>query len=231
MKEFQVSVWYLYCTFITLRWCSIVTGQSIVLYSSLHLILSNKKQLRWVLAMIIFDGIICHVPTSVLTWGSNSPNPTSYPFPYSIYEKFQVSVFFLQELVISALCIYHTIRILRPEGRIRGNTPFRVMTHLIYVNILIIILDITILGLEYAGLYDIQTAYKGLVYSVKLKLEFSILSRLVELTKSRVAKDTERSIHLETFDEDEAKRRAIRGDRLAGYMAFVSAELPVGPRK
>lgn len=43
------------------------------------------------------------------------------------------------------------------------------------------LLDLTVLGLEYAGDYSVQTAWKGLVYSVKLKLEFSILNKLVEL--------------------------------------------------
>ncbi|CAH0043636.1 unnamed protein product [Clonostachys solani] len=31
-------------------------------------------------------------------------------------------------------------------------------------------------------MYDIQTAYKGLVYSIKLKMEFTILNKLVEMT-------------------------------------------------
>jgi hypothetical protein len=55
------------------------------------------------------------------------------------------------------------------------------MKHLILVNIVVIALDVTILALEYNGFYSIQTAYKGMVYSVKLKMEFSILNRLVEM--------------------------------------------------
>jgi hypothetical protein len=60
-----------------------------------------------------------------------------------------------------------------------------VLNHLIVVNILVILLDVSILALEFANLFDIQTAWKPLVYSVKLKLEFSILNRLVELTRGR----------------------------------------------
>ncbi|KAK0657893.1 hypothetical protein B0T16DRAFT_453310 [Cercophora newfieldiana] len=59
----------------------------------------------------------------------------------------------------------------------------RLMVHLIIVNIVVVLLDVNILTIEYARLYNIQTAYKGLVYSVKLKVEFSILNRLVELTR------------------------------------------------
>lgn len=56
------------------------------------------------------------------------------------------------------------------------------MVHLIVVNVLLIVLDATILGLEYAGLYGYQTAWKALVYSVKLKMEFTVLNRLKEMT-------------------------------------------------
>jgi len=58
------------------------------------------------------------------------------------------------------------------------------MVHLIIVNIFVFLLDINILALEYVGLYNVQTVYKTLIYRVKLKLEFSILNRLVKLTKS-----------------------------------------------
>lgn len=59
------------------------------------------------------------------------------------------------------------------------------LRHLVVVNILVICLDITILGLEYADLYKLQTAYKAMAYSVKLKLEFSILNGLVKLARDR----------------------------------------------
>jgi hypothetical protein len=159
----------------------------------------------------------------VMVYGANSSNPTPFLLPYSIYEKVQVTIFFIQELLISGLYIIHTIKILRPEGNIRGKASREVMTHLIYVNAIIVFLDLTILGLEYSGLYDIQTAYKGLVYSVKLKLEFSILNRLVELTKNGkiASQSSERGgVHMDTFDG--RQRRQTRDDgQGAGYMAYI----------
>lgn len=41
-----------------------------------------------------------------------------------------------------------------------------------------------------ALVYDIQTSYKGAVYSVKLKLEFTILNQLMNLVKGRLADTT-----------------------------------------
>ncbi|KAJ3529483.1 hypothetical protein NM208_g9736 [Fusarium decemcellulare] len=98
-------------------------------------------------------------------------------------EKIQVSIFFLQEIVISSFYIFETVKLMRLErtmGNKRGSR--RLMNHLIFVNLLIILLDITILGLEYADQYEYQTSYKAFVYSTKLKLEFTILNRLVEMT-------------------------------------------------
>ena len=97
------------------------------------------------------------------------------------------------------------------------------------VNIIIVLLDITILGLEYSGLYDIQTVYKGLAYSVKLKLEFSILNRLVELTRGKFNSSNnynsnERSIQLDTFDEQRLKRMAAESDKEQGYEAYITSD-------
>jgi hypothetical protein len=84
------------------------------------------------------------------------------------------------------------------------------MARLIHINTIIVFFDHTILGLEYPGLYDIQTAYKALVYSMKLKLEFSILSRLVDLTKngSIASQSSERSgVQMDTFDNGRQRRQ------------------------
>jgi len=189
MKALQlVGVTWVYVTLIVVGWCAMVTGQSVVLYSRLHLIMHNEFRLRLVLAMIIVDAIICHAPIIVMVYGANSANPTPFIAPYSIYEKVQVTIFFIQETIISGIYIYETTKMMRIRRQVGDkNSARRLMTHLIAVNIIIVLLDMTILALEYAGMYDVQTSYKALVYSVKLKLEFSILNRLVELTRVRGA--------------------------------------------
>lgn len=181
----------IYATLILIGWCSMISGQSVVLYSRLHIVMHNKKRLRAVLIMIITNAIWLHIPIIVLVYGSNSNNPGPFIHPYSIYEKIQLTVFVLQELIISGLYLYETINLLKLEGTIgnHGNTT-NILHHLIYVNVLVILLDCSIVGLEFANLYEIQTSWKPLVYSVKLKLEFSILNRLVELTKSARSGDS-----------------------------------------
>ncbi|RSL83682.1 hypothetical protein CDV31_016800 [Fusarium ambrosium] len=87
--------------------------------------------------------------------------------------------------------------------------------YLLLVNVIIILLDILILVLEYADFYDFQTAYKAIVYSVKLKLEFNILNRLVKMANSNEISglrsqgpdiDTAAGIHLNIFNGDASSR-------------------------
>lgn len=54
---------------ITIGWWFMVTGQSLVLYSRLHLLTVDNRRLRWVLYMIVTDAILFHIPTTVLTFG------------------------------------------------------------------------------------------------------------------------------------------------------------------
>lgn len=183
---------WVYVTLIVIGWCCMVTGQSFVLYSRLHLIMHNETRQRLVLAMIIVDAVICHIPITVMVYGANSTNPEPFVRVYSIYEKLQVTIFFVQEVIISALYIYETTKLMRirqavqDSDKSKSNSSRNLMRHLITVNIIIVLLDFSVLALEYSGMYDIQTSCKAFVYSVKLKLEFSILNRLVELTtKSR----------------------------------------------
>jgi hypothetical protein len=174
----------IYATLILIGWCTMITGQSVVLYSRLHIVMHNEKRLRAVLIMIITNAIWLHLPVIVLIYGANTNNPKPFEKPYEIFEKIQLTVFVVQELIISGLYVYETTNLLKLERTIGNNNTRSVLHHLICVNILVMLLDFSILGLEFANMYEIQTAWKPLVYSVKLKLEFSILNQLVELTRN-----------------------------------------------
>ncbi|EEY22502.1 integral membrane protein [Verticillium alfalfae VaMs.102] len=225
-KNVQPNV---YATLILIGWCTMITGQSVVLYSRLHIVMLNQTRLRLVLIMIITNAVWLHLPIIVLVYGSNSANPGPFVHPYSVYEKIQLSVFFLQEIIISALYIWETTKRLRLEKSIGNMGTRKVMNHLIYVNLLVVFLDVSILALEFANLFDIQTAWKPLVYSAKLKLEFSILNRLVQLTRNsrngssytRSRNATNGGVALETFNGERNKQLGDEGDAAAEYEVHV----------
>lgn len=55
---------------------------------------------------------------------------------------------------------------------------------LVFINIAIILMDVALLSIEYASLLILETTLKGVFYSVKLKLEYAILGRLVKFVSS-----------------------------------------------
>jgi hypothetical protein len=136
--------------------------------------------------MIIFDAIVLSIPDIILAFLTNRPDaPPSVVNAFSIFDKIQVGAFFIQESIISGLYIYETVRLLGPSGEINRNPLRKLLAHLILVNILIFVFDATLLGTEYSGNWEIQTTYKPAIYSIKLKIEFSVLNRLVSIVKNK----------------------------------------------
>lgn len=172
-------------TLVTIGWCCMVTGQSMVLWSRLHLILWNQRVLRGILYLIIFDAIIFHIPTAVVAFGTNAPShPASFVKGYNVLERVQLIGFCIQETLLSALYIWGTLKFLRHTDE----TRYRYILHeLLIISVVIILLDGSVVGTQYAGLYSVQTTFKALVYSIKLKLEYAILRKLIKAVKVRRA--------------------------------------------
>lgn len=118
------------------------------------------------------------------------------------WDRVQLTVYFAQETALSMLYIWQARKYLRSSSLLsqphvdstsaNSNTPARagsetkqVLSHLVFANILVIALDIALLGVQYAGLFYLQGAFKPCVYGVKLKVEFAILNRLVETVRMR----------------------------------------------
>jgi hypothetical protein len=62
LKYFELAPIWIPVTLSTFGWCIMVTGQSLVLYSRLHLVVLNTTVLHWVLGMIIFNAIAFQIP-------------------------------------------------------------------------------------------------------------------------------------------------------------------------
>lgn len=174
---------YVYTSLGIAGWAAMVTGQSLVLYSRLHIVLPWQRLLRGILVMIVVNAVWLLVPTTVLLFLCNSPAAQRYEAPYFVFERIELTVFFLQEVVISTLYIHETYKMLRSYRGLVTGTNRATMVHLMLINLVIIALDISILILQYTNHYDLQTAWKPFVYSIKLKMEFSVLNRLVELSQ------------------------------------------------
>jgi hypothetical protein len=173
--------------------------------------------------MIILDGIVLHSITTVLTFGSNSNSLSPKTLQrfvngYSIMEKAQMVGFFVQEVILSAIYIREAIKMLKlseaihddvqsfddgtGHGHLRNSHVRKTMYQLLAINIIIITMDLALLGVEFANLYLIETTLKGVVYSIKLKLEFAVLGELVQFVQNR-------TVSSDTSDPRQPERRAI----------------------
>ncbi|KAJ5645631.1 hypothetical protein N7507_011642 [Penicillium longicatenatum] len=182
MKFFTRADTVLSVTILTVGWWTMVTGQSIVLYSRLHLVLRDEKTLIWVLRMIVFNFFLLQVPTTTLTYGANVIHTGSltWVWGYNVMEKVQLTGFTIQESFISTLYVIHTVKLLRLGANTTNHSDSRtIMYHVIGINCTNIAMDLLLLSLEYANQYAVQVVLKGLIYSIKLKLEFAVLGRLV----------------------------------------------------
>ncbi len=99
-------------------------------------------------------------------------------------EKVNVSVFFVQETIISGIYIWQCRRLLLSGSKVEEEKVYRrVLRDLIWINALVISMDCAVIGTSYAGLMPVEQSLKTAVYAYKLRLEFIILNQLTSLVK------------------------------------------------
>ncbi|CAN9253782.1 unnamed protein product [Alternaria alternata] len=167
LLNFHIWEAYSSIVMVELAWLTYVVTQSLVLYSRLNLVLRNTQIGRYVLYMILIDSrhakFTARLHHANVTW-----------------DKVQVSAFFVQETLINILYICETAKYLK-NMELLGNCRHTTRTNLrnlIAVNVLIIILDCSVMGLCFSEYFNLQGFYKVAVYAVKLRTEFTILNQL-----------------------------------------------------
>ena len=93
-----------------------------------------------------------------------------------------MTMFTIQELTISGIYLWEVGRFLRVIMELHTR---KLLYELLMVNIMLIILDVVLLSVEYENLYQIEVTLKGMVYSIKLKMELAVLSKLVKVMTDR----------------------------------------------
>ncbi|KAA8649316.1 hypothetical protein EYZ11_011187 [Aspergillus tanneri] len=168
---------------IDISWAAMVTGHSLVLWSRLHLVLHHPRVLRALLYLIIIDGVLVHSAAGTLEIVRDAlPDSHTATLAFGVIERIQLVWFCLQELLLSALYIRETARMLRLD---QSSISRSVLAQLLGINVVIMVLDLSVVAVQYAGYFTLQVTMKSLVYSVKLKLEYVILGRLVDVAHIR----------------------------------------------
>ena len=175
------SPWILNTCFILFGWSAMITGQSLVLYSRLHLVVLNRLILRGVLVLIIVTAITIQIPQWVATWGATDTkfSVTQYWSPIdSIMVRISQAVFLVQEGFFSCLYIWGAVKMLAPNVEVKVK---KVMWELIGVSGFLIIMDIVILTLAYTNEHIPKEPVQNFAYAWKLKIEFVILNQLLDV--------------------------------------------------
>jgi hypothetical protein len=162
-------------------WCIFMVAQSIILWSRLHLVVRNRKIILGIIIMIICTAIFLLLPTAVLAF-CNDIRPPRQVFRrgYQIMENIQLTGFATQEAIISGLYIWGTVSMLQYTAEKRKRNLIR---QLLTINIILILMDCAILVIQYCGYRTLQINIKSLVFSLKLKLELAVLTRLADYVK------------------------------------------------
>lgn len=178
LKFLVGTSWLLSIPLITTGWVAMVTGQSFVLYSRLHLVVRDQRLLRYILYLILTNVFALHLPTVIFTYGSNSPNPGPWIGKFNIMERIQLAGFCIQETILSAVYVWATVRML---GSIYHRSTRKVMFQLILINSCCMGMDLVLICLEYTNNYVGEASIKPMIYAIKLKLEFIILNQLMSM--------------------------------------------------
>ncbi|KAJ5151601.1 hypothetical protein N7492_009896 [Penicillium capsulatum] len=189
LELFALAPLWLTLTLSTIGFYVMVPGQSVVLYSRLHLVVQSRTVLRFVVWLIIIDAVLLLVPTTILTFSTAYIGTVPIIRGYNVMERMQLAWFCAQEFVISGIYILETVKLLRmmPD---KDRRRTKLMYELLAINFVIILLDVALLVVEYIGLYALQTTLKPMVYSIKLKLEFGVLGKLVSLVQTHRSQPT-----------------------------------------
>ena len=137
---FDLCILWLSKVFNDIGWVSMILFQSLVLYSRLGLILDNPKLERAVKWMIIIDSIILLPMVVVLDFGTTYSRLSTFAQAYFYIEHVQMTVFTIQEVLISSLYVWKTISLLNVLAK--ANTR-SVIWQLLAINVIIIAMDVS----------------------------------------------------------------------------------------
>ncbi|EXJ75488.1 uncharacterized protein A1O5_02184 [Cladophialophora psammophila CBS 110553] len=221
LEYFEVLVFWAALMFSTIGWVMMITGQSFVLYSRLGLILQNDRILKGIKWMIITDALIFHTLTTVFQYGQAYGGEKS-AFNRALFymEKIQMTAFCIQEFIISGIYLWKTVQLLNLVSK-EGTR--RVMWELLTINAIIILMDIALLSLEYKGLRTMERAFKSFIYSVKLKMEFAVLGKLVNLVQSSTRALSNALADVDSFRTPSTATHSQQNDQMPDWMAKLES--------
>jgi hypothetical protein len=95
------------------------------------------------------------------------------------------TIFVIQETIISSIYLFEIYKLLKSSEAYKKKESRQVMKNLAFANLIIIMMDIVFLCLDWTQLLNMWSTFKAVIYSIKLTIEFVILNKLKDITKSQ----------------------------------------------
>ena len=201
-------LWPLYTLFILGGWTIYAPAQLLVLYSRLHLVNQNRNLQRGVLFMIIAVASLMIIPTWPFVWQAYNPYNQQLSALYSpreaIVDRCTQLGYTIAESILSGIYIWSLAKLLNLKSSVRQR---RVMTDLIYVNVIAVCLDILTVVLVFLNQTGISHPIQTFSYILKLKLEFMVLNQLMAVAA--------RGYQKESFAERRYHHPSIAGEKMS----------------
>ncbi|KAF4445710.1 hypothetical protein F53441_10584 [Fusarium austroafricanum] len=157
-------------------WILLTTGQALVLYSRLDLLVKSITVLKIAKWMIVANAIIWHSTVTVLLFAISTQQKLDHNGAFIKVQKVQLALFCVQDFVLSGLYIWKTTEIIKRRGA--EYQPPRIIWQLFGTNVMIVLIDIILLTVGFTNNFLWQQGVKAVAYSIKLKVEFAILGKL-----------------------------------------------------
>lgn len=187
--------WWVYGPLSQLGWICMVSGFALVQWSRLGLIFGNERVKRYLLYVIVFNGIVWHTILTVFSmimWHERGLQPPTALYVRvrdvnRVFEYTQICFFNSQEIVISSIYIYAAYVYLRDFSHL--NSPAtRAKVHgalilLLTIQAIVVFIDAAVITIDLLGLSQLKGMINSFVYCVKLELEFLVLNQLIEISR------------------------------------------------
>ncbi|KAE8349616.1 hypothetical protein BDV28DRAFT_151727 [Aspergillus coremiiformis] len=162
---------------------SMATGSVMVLYARMHLVTEGRTP-QYVLYFIISTACGLHLPLCLmyLIKGFTTRRDVDY-FSHK-YEHVVIICSCARELLISGIYLWVAFRNLKPILDAKGREGRRVVRELIIVYIIVLLSDAALVAIDQTRHSAIKSGYAPVATSVKLKLEFAVLNKLINLVQT-----------------------------------------------
>ncbi|KAE8378634.1 hypothetical protein BDV26DRAFT_292031 [Aspergillus bertholletiae] len=173
------------------------TASAMVLYARLHLVTTDRTP-QYVLFFIIFTTCTLYIPISVIyligafTGFATRPDLASFA---EKFEHFVIACSCARELLLSGGYLWVASRNLKPVLDMKGRQGRRVIRELIFVNLFVLSTMVCLLVIDNTNHSSVKKGFGVLVTSIKMKLEFAVLNRLVTLVQSPLHLNHVSSLH------------------------------------